>query len=169
MPSAPTTGLHNKTIGVVGARLNSSRLPGKHLLDLADKPLIERIFERLELTPELDHIILATTADEYNQPLIKWALDTNRKVFAYDGDVNDLTARVNAVAQMYDAEIIAFFCGDSPLIEPDAVSRILRTYAKSPDADAVAFQRKEGFDYVYGGIQIYRRKIWDWIAAESVS
>ena len=42
-----------KVLAVIGARLNSSRLPRKHLLDLAGEPLIARIFQRLEATPEI--------------------------------------------------------------------------------------------------------------------
>lgn len=75
----------SKVLGVIGARLNSSRLPGKHLLDLADKPLIARLFERLEKIPELDAIVLATTADEYNQPLVQWAQQAEMAAFKAAG------------------------------------------------------------------------------------
>ena len=78
-----------KVLAVIGARLNSSRLPGKQLLDLAGKPLIERIFQRLEKIPQLSQIVLATTADDYNQPLLQWAQRVGKQVFAFEGDVND--------------------------------------------------------------------------------
>ena len=60
-----------KVLAVVAARLNSSRLPGKQLLDLAGEPLIERLFQRLQQVAEIDQLVLATTADPYNQPLLE--------------------------------------------------------------------------------------------------
>ena len=62
-----------KVAAVIGARLNSSRLPGKQLLPLAGRPLIAHIVERLRHVEGLDQIVLATTADDFNKPLRDWA------------------------------------------------------------------------------------------------
>ena len=60
-------------LAVVGARLNSSRLPGKYLLPLAGEPMIEHLVRRLEQCRELDAVCLATCADPVNDPLRAWA------------------------------------------------------------------------------------------------
>ncbi|MDZ4263090.1 MAG: hypothetical protein U1B30_12265 [Pseudomonadota bacterium] len=126
-----------RVLGIVGARLNSSRLPGKHLLDLAGKPLIARIFERLEQIVELDAIVLATTADDYNLPLVQWAQQAGKALFAYDGDVNDVVGRVDAIVKQYQPQIVVYFCGDSPLIEPQVAARLINVLLAVPQADLV--------------------------------
>ena len=126
-----------RVLGIIGARLNSSRLPGKHLLDLAGKPLIARIFERLEQIPELDAIVLATTADDYNKPLVQWAQQAGKEVFAFAGDVNDVVGRVDAIVKQHQPQIVVYFCGDSPLIEPVIASRLINALLAAPESDLV--------------------------------
>ena len=151
-----------KFIAVIAARLNSSRLPAKQLLPLAGKPLIERIFQRLENVAGLDDIILATTADDYNQPLIQWAQDHGREVYAHTGNVNDVVARVDAVVQKKNADAILFVCGDSPLIDPITLSRIVNEMRESPNLDLVTLEDPpEGKKYIHEGFSPYSRRYWD--------
>jgi spore coat polysaccharide biosynthesis protein SpsF (cytidylyltransferase family) len=126
-----------KIVGIIGARLNSSRLPRKHLLDLAGAPLIARMFERLERVPEIDRLVLATTADDYNRPLVEWAEANGKSVFAFAGDVNDLVGRVDAVVRAENPDIVLYLCGDSPLMEPDSISAWIQAYLREPDLDFV--------------------------------
>ena len=157
-----------KVLGVVGARLNSSRLPAKHLLDLAGKPLIARLFERLELIPEIDQLVLATTDDAYNRPLVEWAHDNNKKVFAYTGDVNDLVGRVDALVRTEQPEIVIYFCGDSPLIEPSTVSNLIHGLRADPDAALVELESPaNGRKHIHEGFSVYRRSVWDRIVREA--
>jgi len=102
-------------VAIIGARLNSSRLPAKHLLPLAGKPLIERLVERLKRSQSIDQMVLATTADDFNQPLIDWAKG-KLDCYVHHGDVNDLMGRVDAVVTRYNPDIIVYICGDSPLV-----------------------------------------------------
>lgn len=157
-----------KILGVVGARLNSSRLPAKHLLDLAGKPLIARLFERLESIPEVDRLVLATTDDAYNRPLVEWARGNNKTVFAYTGDVNDLVGRVDALVRTEQPEIVIYFCGDSPLIEPATVSNIIRGLRADPESELVELEPPtNGGKYIHEGFSVYRRTVWDRIVREA--
>lgn len=157
-----------KVLGVVGARLNSSRLPRKQLLDLAGKPLIERIFERLERVPEIDTLILATTADAYNRPLVDWARAKNRTAFAYPGDINDLIARIDTLVQQEDPDVVVYVCGDSPLIEPTTLSRMIEALKRHPQAAAVELApATDGRSYIHEGFSVYRRSTWNRIVSES--
>ena len=88
---------------IVGARLNSSRLPAKHLLELYGKPLISRVFERLSPLPGTK--VLATTADEYNHPLVEWAKDNSVDCCAYTGDVDDLMGRIDHVVRVHVMQV----------------------------------------------------------------
>ena len=150
-----------KTIAVIGARLNSSRLPRKHLLDLAGQPLIARIIQRLSAVPEFDNIILATTADPYNQPLVELATASGWSVFPFDGDVNDLVGRIDAVVRQERAEMLVYVCGDSPLVEPTTISRMIQTLRDHPEAGTVHLDPGEHRYVIHEGFDIYRRSLWD--------
>lgn len=153
---------------IIAARLNSSRLPGKHMLDLAGQPMIARIFQRLEQIPELDHIVLATTADEYNFPLVNWAKKANRAVFAFEGDVDDLVGRIDAIVEDIKPDIVLYVCGDSPLIEPATVSRMILGLKTHPDADYVCLKPCSNQKAtIHVGFSPYRYSVWRRIVTES--
>lgn len=156
-----------RVLAVVGARLNSSRLPKKHLLALAGRPLIEHLFARLDQVGEIDHRVLATTADAYNQPLVDWAQRSGREVFAYAGDVNDLVGRVDAVVQRLDPAFVVYVCGDSPLIEPTTMAAMLRALLDDAAADLVTLAPSNHGPYIHEGFSIYPRRVWTCIVAAS--
>ena len=148
-----------KCIAVVGARLNSSRLPGKHLLSLAGKPLIERVVERLRKCSSLNKIIVATTADEYNLPLVNWAETCEfADPFAYTGDVNDLMGRINAVFESECPDYIVYICGDCPLLEPSFIEHALAQLQANPHMDST--QLKKGTITIHEGIAAYSHQGW---------
>ena len=146
-------------LAVVGARLNSSRLPRKHLLDLCGQPVIARLFQRLEAVPEISEIVLATTHDAYNQPLLDWAHAHQKQAFAYDGDVNDLVGRVDAVVRPRSPGIVLYVCGDSPLIEPTTLSALIKQLAAHPNA-CMALLKARGGPPIHEGFDVYRRSFW---------
>ncbi len=155
-----------RVLGVIGARLNSSRLPGKHLLDLAGKPLIARIFERLEQIPELDAIVLATTADDYNKPLAQWAEQAGKNLFAFAGDVNDVVGRVDAIVKQYQPQMVVYFCGDSPLIEPLTVSRLINALLAAAEADVVELRSSRAERrFIHEGFMPWPIKTWQRLVA----
>ena len=157
-----------RVLGVIGARLNSSRLPAKHLLDLAGKPLIARVFERVERILEIDRLVLATTDDAYNRPLVEWAEANSKAVFAYQGDVNDLVGRVDALVQAEQPDVVIYFCGDSPLIEPQTVSRLIRGLQSHPSVGLIELDAApQGRKYIHEGFSVYRRSVWDRIVVEA--
>jgi spore coat polysaccharide biosynthesis protein SpsF (cytidylyltransferase family) len=154
---------------VVGARLNSSRLPRKHLLDLAGRPLIDRLFNRLDRIPGIDRLVLATTEDDYNRPLLDWAAAAGREAYAHTGDVNDLVGRVDAVVRRVDPAVVLYMCGDSPLIEPDTVAALLRAVLDNADADLVDLEPCALGKFIHEGFSVYPRRTWDRIVAASTT
>ncbi|MCG9729225.1 NTP transferase domain-containing protein [Shewanella sp. Isolate13] len=153
-------------IAIIGARLNSSRLPGKHLLPLAGKPIIEHIQNRLEHCQTLTDIVLATTLDEFNQPLINWA-NNNSQCLAYSGDVNDLMGRINAVVEQYQADIVVYICGDCPLIDPGFIDHAVNQLRQNPQADSISLA--PDVRSIHEGMAFYTRQGWDNLFVNSVS
>ena len=159
-----------KVIAVIGARLSSTRLPAKHLLDLAGKPLIARLFERLERVPELDNIILATTAEHTNKPLIEWAYNNGKSVFAFQGDVNDLVGRIDALVKREKPDILAYICGDSPLVEPTTLSRTICALIDHSESDYVSLIADPPTSTcIHEGFNVYRSNVWSRLVAAAVT
>jgi spore coat polysaccharide biosynthesis protein SpsF (cytidylyltransferase family) len=151
-------------IAIIGARLNSSRLPGKHLKPLAGVPMIKRLTDRLKRSEMIDQIVLATTADTYNEQLIEWA-DGHVSAYAHPGDVDDLIGRINQVVINTNATTVAYICGDCPLVDPGFVDHAIRALLSDPDADTVALAA----DVVslHEGMHFYSRAGWDRLVAAS--
>ena len=151
-----------RTLAVVGARLNSSRLPKKHLLDLAGQPLIQRLFERLDAVPNLDISVLATTADDYNKPLLDWARQQGRPSYAFQGDVDDLVTRIARVVRKFDPEIVVYICGDCPLIDDRLITRFIDGLTQHPEWERIGVPRDaEGRESIHEGILAFSRQGWD--------
>ncbi len=148
-----------KVLTVVGARLNSSRLPAKHLLELFHKPLIARVFERLSSLP--GEKVLATTSDEYNKPLIDWARKSAINCYSYEGDVNDLMGRIDHVVNIHKPEFIVYICGDCPLVDPDYILQGIEKLRETDNADhATASIHPSLGRVVHEGILMYSMKGW---------
>ena len=64
-----------KTVAIVQARMNSTRLPGKVLADICGKPLIQRLIDRVKSTPGVDLVVIATTTDPVYDVLTNWCTD----------------------------------------------------------------------------------------------
>lgn len=117
----------SKTLAIIGARLNSSRLPGKHLLKLNGIPMIGQLLKRLKKCDAIDSIALATTSDQFNQPLIEWASNNDVNCTPYSGDVNDLMSRLDEIIQDELPDFIVYICGDCPLIDPTFIDHAIQS------------------------------------------
>ncbi|CAM3999833.1 cytidylyltransferase domain-containing protein [Shewanella aquimarina] len=153
-----------KTLAIVGARLNSNRLAGKHLLPLAGEPMISHIWRRLMRCNEVNSLELATTADHFNRPLLYWANEHRVECHPYEGDVNDLMARLDKIIQRQDPDYILYVCGDCPLIDPEFIDHGLKALKRSAK-DAVMLE--EGIRTLHEGLSFYSRNGWNKLMAAS--
>ncbi len=115
-----------KTAIIVQARTSSNRLPGKVLMPLAGKPLLQRMLERVSISSEADEIVVATTvasSDDKIEELCK------RTGFAcYRGHPTDLLDRHYQAGEEFGADVIVKVPSDCPLIDPTVIDRLLRYY-----------------------------------------
>ncbi|WP_172962288.1 cytidylyltransferase domain-containing protein [Hydrocarboniclastica marina] len=153
---------------VVGARLNSSRLPRKHLLDLAGVPMIVRIFERLAATGV--PAVLATTSDDYNQELVRLGDESGFAVVTYDGGVDNVVGRVDAVVRNYQPSRVVYVCGDCPLVSQGYIRLALQALHDNPDWEQVVPEPgRLGETVIHEGILCLSRAGWDELVARSQS
>src|SRR5262249_10453488 len=115
-----------RTVCTIEARMTSSRLPGKVLLEAAGKPLLAHMVERLRRARTLDAIVIATTEEAASDPIV--ALAEQLGVGCFRGGEEDVLARVLGAAQAYDAELIVETTGDCPLIDPEVVDLVVERF-----------------------------------------
>lgn len=121
---------------VIQARLASTRLPNKIILPFFNgKSIIELLIEKLKKfnLP----IILATSTDESNLPLVNIA--KKEDVYIFRGSENDVLQRFIMAAEHYGAEKIIRVCSDNPFLDIESMNCLIQKLSES-DFDYVSFQ-----------------------------
>lgn len=113
-----------RVIMIMQARMGSTRLPGKSLLPLAGKPLVECVIERIKRCQSLDAIVLATTEKPEDSQLASLGLFCGVQVFR--GSENDLVDRYYQAARKFGAEVIVRVPADNPVPEPAVIDETVR-------------------------------------------
>jgi len=123
-------------IAIVQARMTSTRLPGKVMKPInTDIPMIKVLLSRLSQSKDVDKIILATSTNTADKPLVEYVSKLGYSVFL--GSENDVLDRYYHAAIQYSADIVVRITGDCPLIDPDVVDAVINMY-KSIDVDYVS-------------------------------
>lgn len=118
-----------KIVATIEARMSSERLPGKSLMKILGKPMLELLIERVEESKKLDEIILATPDSTENDPIE--ILAKKNSVKCYRGSENDVLDRVLKAAKSIKADVIVELWGDSPLIDSKIIDGMIEYYLKN--------------------------------------
>jgi len=120
-------GRHLKTIAIVQARMGSTRLPGKVMYPIHGVPLIELLLKRLAQAKRINTIIVATSKNPENKPLI----DHIRKlgIDVFEGSENDVLERYHQAAKPYQPDAVVRITGDCPLVDPQLVDSLIASFA----------------------------------------
>lgn len=118
-----------KIVATVEARMTSSRLPGKVLLEAAGRPMLGHLVDRLRAVPAIEAICIATTVNATDDRIEKFA--TEAGVACFRGSEEDVLARVLGAARSVAGEILVEITGDCPVIDPAVVSRVIQAYLES--------------------------------------
>ena len=120
------SGPHGKIVAIIEARMTSSRLPGKVLMPAAGKPLLGHLIRRLQQTPSIDDIVVATTVNAADEPLV--ALAREYGVGCFRGSEEDVMGRVLGAGEAAQADIVVNLTGDCPLIDPVLNEQTIRMF-----------------------------------------
>ena len=118
-----------RTVATIEARMTSTRLPGKVLMEAAGKPMLELMIERLRRVSSLDGIVVATTINAADGPVA--ALAERLGVGCWRGSEQDVLKRVLDAALHHKVDVIVETTGDCPLIDPAAVEDCIRAYREA--------------------------------------
>lgn len=118
-------------IAIIQARMGSGRLPGKVLMDIAGKPLLEHVLDRVRLSRLIDKIIIATTTKERDQVILEMAQTWGME--SYAGSEEDVLDRFYQAAKMYGADTIVRITPDNPFNDPEATDKVISHYLRNKD------------------------------------
>ena len=146
-----------KTVAIIQARLGSTRLPGKVLLDLAGEPMLARVVNRVRRARRVDEVVIATTTEKRDDELA--SLCAKRGWPCSRGSEQDVLDRYYQAALAHKADRVVRITSDCPLIDPQVIDSVIegidlqqseyssntirRTYPRGLDVEAFTFATLE--------------------------
>jgi len=112
-----------RVVAVIQARMGSSRLPGKTMMDLCGTPLIGRLISQLSNSKTLDSIVIATSDKNEDKVIVEYC--KNIGVDFVCGSHDDVLSRYVLAAERTNAEVIVRLTGDCPLLSSDTVDEVV--------------------------------------------
>ena len=115
-----------KILGIIQARVSSSRLPGKVLKPLLGVPMILRQIERLKACRQIDEWVVATS-DHASDDVLEGLL-RKEGVSVFRGSLEDVLDRFYQASIVYRADHIVRLTADCPLIDPGVVDQVVAVH-----------------------------------------
>ena len=113
-------------IAVIQARMGSSRLPGKVLMELAGQPVLQRVYERARVIEGLDGVVVATSDLAVDDALAGYCDDRGIPVFR--GDEGDVLGRYRRAAEAHGAQAVMRITADCPFLDPRRSTQVLQAF-----------------------------------------
>jgi spore coat polysaccharide biosynthesis protein SpsF len=119
---------------IVQARMTSTRLPGKVLADLGGRSVLERQLERLARCERADELVVATTTNSEDDPIVALVRRLGHRVFR--GSEDDVLSRYAGAAREAGADLVVRVTSDCPLIDPEETDVVIAELeARAAEAD----------------------------------
>jgi spore coat polysaccharide biosynthesis protein SpsF (cytidylyltransferase family) len=153
----------SKFVGVVFARMGSSRVPGKAMVDLAGRPLLWHIIDRVQRVQGLGDLIFATSTEPENEPMVELAKQLGLDTFCHPVE-GDVLGRIIGAIKGREGEVILKASGDCPLIDPAVLQLMVDTAIADPEADFVS--NRVDWSYPLGlSCDVVSRRATEWCDA----
>lgn len=148
-----------KVVAIIQARTGSTRLPGKVLIVVAGRTLLEHCLDRVAQSKLLDRVAVATTDDPADDAIV--ALCQSRGYPVHRGSEEDVLDRYVHAARAEGADVVVRITSDCPLIDPAVIDQVVaaflhtdppvdiasntvdRTYPRGLDVECVAIAALE--------------------------
>ncbi|WP_294182006.1 glycosyltransferase family protein [uncultured Clostridium sp.] len=131
-----------KILCIVQARMGSERMPGKVIRSILGKPMILHTLDRLDRSKYIDEIVLATSVEKRELPLVDVAVNAGYNVFR--GDESNVLKRYKDSSDKYSGDIVIRVTGDCPFVDPVIVDNVI-TYFKMNNYDYVRLDVPHSF------------------------
>lgn len=122
-----------KIVGIIQARMGSTRLPGKVLADVHGQPMLKWLLDRLRSVKLIDEIIVATTLSPEDNGLVDWLSENN--VAYFRGSEDDVLERFYECAKKHQADLVVRITADDPLKDPGIIAQAIAMVADHKEVD----------------------------------
>lgn len=119
-----------KILCVIPARYASTRLPGKPLADIAGKPMVQRVYERVSLAKRPDRVLVATDHSLVLQAVEKFG---GQVMLTSPSHPTGTDRLAEVAANLPDFDVVINVQGDEPLIEPSVIDDLAAAFDQDPD------------------------------------
>lgn len=166
MPSSiesktPGSPVGERVVAFVPVRLNSSRLPRKHLRMIGSRPVLGWVLDRIKAVREIEDVVVCAPANQLSSnSLREFCHQENVQLFLFSGNENDVVGRLNAAARYYAADICVMVSGDCPLVATDVLANMVRELLMRPRAGWVNLVRADGQPPIHEGMLVARSAVW---------
>lgn len=130
-----TNGERIGVLAIVQARTSSRRLPGKVLQPILGRPMLSRQLERLQRCRKVDRLLVATSDDTSDDPLVEFCATDS--VACFRGSLDDVLDRYYQAAKLFQPSHVVRLTGDCPLADPELIDRTIEFYLQG-DYDFVS-------------------------------
>jgi spore coat polysaccharide biosynthesis protein SpsF len=114
------------TLGIIQARMGSSRLPGKVLRQLGGRTVLERVVRSAQQSGVLDTLVVATTIEAADDAVVTECAKIG--IPCYRGPVDDVLTRFLGVLDQHESDVVMRFTADCPLLDPHLVALAHRVF-----------------------------------------
>lgn len=116
-----------KTVAIIQARMNSTRLPGKVMLPLADTTVLGVVCRRVAAAHRVNEVVVATSRATADTAVERWCVQN--RVSSYRGSEDDVLGRVYEAARMFHADAVVDVTADCPLVDPRHIDALVERFA----------------------------------------
>jgi spore coat polysaccharide biosynthesis protein SpsF len=113
-----------RVVAVIQARMGSSRLPGKVLLDIAGQPMLQRVFIRTSRSAAVHETLVATTTDPSDEVVAEYCGFSGMPFSR--GSLYDVLDRYHQAAQAAGADVVVRITADCPVVDPELIDDVVR-------------------------------------------
>lgn len=122
-----------RVVAIIQARMGSTRLPGKVLLDLAGEPMLVRVVNRSRRATTLQDVVVATTTRPADGAIVELCAERGWPCFR--GGEDDVLDRYYRAAMRHQVDVVVRITSDCPLVEPEIVDWIVREFLEKRPLD----------------------------------
>jgi spore coat polysaccharide biosynthesis protein SpsF len=158
-----------KVVLIIQARMSSTRLPGKSMMPLADKPLVYRMVERLKNCKKIYEIVIATSDQPEDQVLVELAKEL--QVSYFQGNLLDVRDRYLKAAEKFQADFIIRIPADNPMPDSNEIDKLIEFHLEhNPTGFSSNLAQVNNSGYLDGiGAEIFSTKLLQESLARSSS
>jgi len=144
----------SNTVAIVQARMGSTRLPEKVLMDIGEEPMLWHVYERASHASLVDEVVIATSTEPADDAVASFC--ENRGMRCVRGSEADVLDRYYQASKEANADTVVRITADCPFLSPAVIDRVVETYEASDNeyvTNILEYTHPDGLDVEVFGFE----------------